>query len=44
VLKAKVLSIWERERALMPERSCKAPEGNKDFGFTNFNEEKVSRE
>ena len=28
VLKGKVLSVWERERALMPERSCKAPKGN----------------
>ena len=27
VLKAKVLSIWDRERALMPERSYKAPKG-----------------
>jgi len=34
VLKAKVLSVWERERALMPERSCKAPEGFKGMKVT----------
>lgn len=27
VLKARVLSVWDRERALMPERSYKAPKG-----------------
>lgn len=27
VLRAKVLGIWERERALMPERSYKVPKG-----------------
>jgi hypothetical protein len=27
VLKARVLSVWDRERALMPDRSSKAPKG-----------------
>jgi len=31
VLKAKVLSTWDRERALMPERSYKAPKDFKGF-------------
>jgi hypothetical protein len=34
VLKGKVLRPWDRERALMPERSCKAPKGFKGMNVT----------